>query len=88
MFKSIRKKQLGVQLLEYGLLGAIMVGGGAYATTQLSNQSVDKTDVLTACVGSVGAAGDVAATGAGAATNPGKASAAECKTTKTSKTAS
>ena len=79
MFKSV-KKQLGVQLLEYGLLGAIMVGGGAYATSKLSDQSVDKTGVLTACVGSVGASGDVASN-----TANGKASTSGCTTTAASK---
>ena len=55
MFKSI-KKQFGVQLLEYGLLGAIVVGGGAYATTELSNKSVAKTGKVQTCVDSVGVA--------------------------------
>jgi len=77
MFNFGKKKQLGVQLLEYGLLGAIMVGGGAYATSKLSDQSVDKTHVLTTCVGSVGAAGNTADSSAN-----GKASAADCGTTR------
>jgi hypothetical protein len=69
MLKSIRKKQLGVQLLEYGLLGAIVVGGGAYATTELGNKSVAKTGKVTTCMDSVGA---VNTTGIG--------SAADCNT--------
>lgn len=81
MLKSIQKKQLGVQVLEYGLLGAIMVAGGAYATGQLSDQSVKKTAVVGDCLASAGAKG-----GIGSSTNPpadGKASAANCNTSST-----
>jgi hypothetical protein len=54
MFKSSRK-HLGIQVLEYGLLGAIIVGGGAYAVSKLGNGSVDKQAQVTACIDTTGA---------------------------------
>lgn len=80
MLKSIQKKQLGVQVLEYGLLGAIMVAGGAYATGQLSDQSVAKTGVVGNCLASAGAKGGIGVTSSAA---DGKASAANCNTSST-----
>jgi hypothetical protein len=41
--------------LEYGLLGAIIVGGGAYAVSKLGNGSVDKQAQVTACIDTTGA---------------------------------
>jgi hypothetical protein len=69
MFKFFSKaKQRGIQVLEYGLLGAIVVGGGAYAISTLSNGSVEKNNQVTACINEAGA------------TNAGQANAAACTT--------
>ncbi|MCF8192036.1 MAG: hypothetical protein K9J04_04135 [Burkholderiales bacterium] len=55
MFKLFSKaKQRGIQVLEYGLLGAIVVGGGAYAVATLSNQSKDKQAEVGNCIDVVG----------------------------------
>ncbi|MEY3974027.1 MAG: hypothetical protein RIS59_388 [Pseudomonadota bacterium] len=55
MFKFFSKaKQRGIQVLEYGLLGAIVVGGGAYAVATLSNQSKDKQAEVGNCIDVVG----------------------------------
>lgn len=54
MFKS-SKKQLGIQVLEYGLLGAIVVAGGAFAISRLGNSSVEKQNQVEVCLNSTGA---------------------------------
>lgn len=65
---SSKKKQLGIQVLEYGLLGAIVVGGGAYAVSKLSNSSVEKGNQVEACINAAGS------------TNAGVANASACLT--------
>lgn len=59
MFKFFSKaKQRGIQVLEYGLLGAIVVGGGAYAVATLSNESKEKQVEVSNCIDVVGKAND------------------------------
>ena len=64
-----KKKQRGIQVLEYGLLGAIVVGGGAYAISTLSNGSVEKNNQVTACINAAGAASNGSADAAACTTN-------------------
>jgi len=49
MFKSV-KKQLGIQILEYSILGALIVGGGAAAILNLQNGNKTQLNSLGACV--------------------------------------
>lgn len=49
MFKSI-KKQLGIQILEYSVLGALIVGGGAAAVYGLQTGNKTQLNSLSACV--------------------------------------
>ena len=69
MTLSGKKKQLGIQVLEYGLLGAIVVGGGAYAISTLSNGSVQKNNQVTNCIDAAGAASNGTANAAACVTN-------------------
>jgi hypothetical protein len=44
------KKQLGIQILEYSLLGALIIGGGAAAVMSLSNSTKNSLNAVATCV--------------------------------------